>query len=438
MGWGATASPWKSVSRLSSAMTATHLPLPIFIGLRYLRAKRRNQFISFVSVFSLVGMAFGSFSLVVVLSVMNGFDDQIKRRILSVVPHGFVRAEQGVADWHELQTHVDAVPGVVASAPFIDGFGLLTQGYGIQGVEIQGIDPSSEIHVSQVGEKMLVGSLDALQPKTYGIVIGRLLARYLGVTTGDKIVMVLPQVSITPAGAFPRQKRVTVVGVFEVGAKQDQSLAMMNIADAKVLFRRPSAADGLRVRTNDLYTANTTMNAVAHQLADFNGPLSVQDWSQTQGALFRAVKMEKVVVGCLLMIIVAVAAFNIITSLVLMVSDKRSNIAVLRTMGMRPGQVMAAFVVQGSAVGCIGILTGCLLGSVVAIYVGEIVSWFESILGAQLFDPNIYFVSKLPSVWLWGDTFMVAMAGLLMSLLATLYPAYQASKIHPAEALRYD
>ncbi|BFM07459.1 lipoprotein-releasing ABC transporter permease subunit [Halioxenophilus aromaticivorans] len=420
-------------------MSALGLPLPLFIGLRYLKAKRRNQFISFVSIFSLLGMAFGCFALVVVLSVMNGFDDQIKRRILSVVPHGFVEQPGGVDDWAGLSKHVDEVPGVVASAPYIEGFGLLTRSYGIQGIQVQGIEPVAEASVSQVAEKMLVGSLDALQPGGYGIVIGRLLARYLGVTTGDKVVLVLPQVSITPAGAFPRQKRMTVVGVFEVGAKQDQSLALINLQDAQKLYRRARAADGLRVKTLDLYSAQQTMAAIENQLAGKDaGEITAKDWSQTQGALFQAVKMEKVVVGSLLMIIVAVAAFNIITSLVLMVSDKRSNIAVLRTMGMAPAQVMLTFMAQGTAVGVIGIVTGCALGSLVGIYIGDIVGWVESITHTNLFDPNVYFVSKLPSVWRWQDTLIVATAGLAMSVIATVYPAYQAAKIHPAEALRYD
>ncbi len=420
-------------------MTAA-MPLSIYIGLRYLKAKRRNQFISFVSVFSLFGMAFGSFALIVVLSVMNGFDDQIKRRILSAVPHGFVQSEQGVNQWQNLSNDINQVPGVVASAPFIEGVGLISYGYGIQGVEVQGIDPSAERSVSEIGDKMLVGSLDALEPGEFGIVIGRILARYLGVTTGDKLLLVLPQFSITPAGVYPRQKRVTVRGVFEVGAQQDHTLVMLNIQDAQKLYRRSQPADGVRVRTENLYRASSILANVKQQLDDGGNysDLTVTDWSQTQGGLFRAVKMEKIVVGCLLMIIVAVAAFNIITSLILMVADKRANIAVLRTMGMTARQIMAVFVVQGLAVGAIGVLIGSVLGTVVGIYIGEIVSWFEQIFNAQVFDPSIYFVSKLPSVWHWQDALLVLLAGLILSLLATLFPAYQAAKIQPAEALRYD
>ena len=416
------------------------MPLSLFIGLRYLRAKRRNQFISFVSIFSLVGMAFGCFALIVVLSVMNGFDDQIKRRILSVVPHGFVSSEGGVDRWQELSDDIAKVPGVVASAPYIEGVGLISYGYGIQGVEVQGIDPIAEQQVSQVSDKMLVGALEALAPGEFGIVIGRILARYLGVTTGDKLLLVLPQFSITPAGVYPRQKRVTVVGVFEVGAQQDHTLVLMNLKDTQKLYRRDKLADGVRVRTEDLYRAAGVLAEVKADL-DRDGKfaeINVADWSQTQGGLFRAVKMEKIVVGCLLMIIVAVAAFNIITSLVLMVSDKRANIAVLRTMGMTAKEIMIIFIVQGLAVGTIGIVVGSVLGSLTGIYIGEIVTWFEQLLGAQVFDPSIYFVSKLPSVWQLSDVLLVIVVGLLLSLTATLYPAYQAAKIQPAEALRYD
>lgn len=420
-------------------MPLTRLPLPLWIGFRYLRAKRRNQFISFLSIFSLLGMAFGSFALVVVLSVMNGFDDQIKRRILSVVPHGFVSADGGVNDWATLREAVNQVDGIEDSAPYIKDFGLVSQGFGIQGVEVQGIDPALEGSVSDVANKLIVGQLEDLRPGEFGIVIGRLLARYLGVTIGDKIVMVLPQISITPAGAFPRQKRLTIVGVFEVGAKQDQNLVLINLSDAQRLYRRTRAADGLRVRTSDLYQAGFILQNGEHQLSQAGfSQLTVLDWSETQGGLFRAVKMEKIVVACLLMIIVAVAAFNIVTSLVLMVADKRSNIAVLRTLGMTPGQIMVIFVAQGSIVGVLGIAVGCLLGSLVGVYIGDITSWVEQLFGVQVFDPNVYFVSKLPSVWELSDTAWVAVAGVILSVLASLYPAYQAAKVQPADALRYE
>jgi lipoprotein-releasing system permease protein len=256
---------------------------------------------------------------------------------------------------------------------------------------------------------------------------------------GDKLVMILPDYSITPAGVFPRQKRLTIVGVFEVGAQQDQNLVLLNLADAKKLFRRTSIADGLRVKTRSIYEAPDIIATARDELAKQGlGEFELLDWSQTQGGLFQAVKMEKIVVGCLLMIIVAVAAFNIVTSLVLMVADKRSDIAVLRTMGMSRPQIMAVFIAQGSATGLIGMFFGALLGTLVAIYIGDIVTFIETSAGAQLFDPSVYFVSRLPSVWLWRDALTVVTVGALLSLLATLYPAYQAAKIQPAEALRYE
>ncbi len=420
-------------------MTLLSLPVSSFIGLRYLRAKRRNQFISFISSFSLLGMAFGVFALIVVLSVMNGFDREIKQRILSVVPHGFVRSDQGISNWQDVQAVVNEHPSVVGSAPYIQGYGLLNRSFGIQGVEVQGVLPEQERVVSSVADKMLVGQLDNLTPGDYGIVVGRLLARYLGVSTGDKVTLVLPQVNVTPAGIFPRQKRMTVVGVFEIGAQQDQSLALVHIDDAKKLFRFSAAAEGLRIATTDLYAANRTLQDVQSSLTDVqHGDLEVLDWSKTQGGLFQAVKMEKIVVGSLLMIIVAVAAFNIITSLVLMVSDKRSDIAVLRTLGLSSKEVMAIFVTQGTAVGIIGITLGAVLGSLCAYFIGDIVQFVEGVTHSQVFDPNVYFVSKLPSVLMWDDVVIVSVSGLLMSIVATLYPAYQASKIQPAEALRYE
>ncbi|GAB2189962.1 lipoprotein-releasing ABC transporter permease subunit [Sessilibacter sp. MAH1] len=422
-------------------MIARFSPVSLFIGLRYLKAKRRNQFISFISTFSLIGMAFGVFALIVVLSVMNGFDREIKERILSVVPHGFVRSEQGIDDWSSLRDEVFRDPDVTGAAPYIEGYGLLNYGYGIQGVNIQGIDPSIEPSVSSVAEKMVVGELDNLQPGEFGIVIGRLLARYLGVTTGDKITLVLPQVSITPAGVFPRQKRVIVVGVFEIGAQQDQTLALINIHDAQKLFRFDAEAEGLRIATSDLYSAQAVLSrlqSTVSQETTSSHKLEFLDWSQTQGGLFQAVKMEKIVVGSLLMIIIAVAAFNIITSLILMVSDKRSDIAVLRTMGLSAAEVMAIFIVQGTAVGVIGILMGGVLGSLCAVYVGDIVQFFESVVGTPVFDPNVYFVSKLPSLVMINDVFTVAGVGFVLATLATLYPARQAAKIQPADALRYE
>jgi len=411
--------------------------VPLFIGLRYLRAKRRNQFISFVSGFSLLGMALGVMALIVVLSVMNGFDRELKKRILSVVPHGFVEGVRPLTDWRLLSDQIDRHPSIRASAPYIEGFGLVGYETGVQGVQLQGILPETEARVSVIEEHMLLGSSHDLREGEFGIVLGNLLARYLGITLGDKVVVTLPDLDITPAGIFPRMKRFTVVGVFQVGAQVDQNLAMIHLRDAQRLFRYGTTVQGLHVRVGDIYEAGLVMQALGEQLTS-DQPVTLKDWSQTQGSLFQAVKMEKTVIGVLLMIIVAVAAFNIVSSLVLMVADKRSDIAVLRTIGLSARQVMAVFVVQGTAVGLIGIVVGALAGSLLALTIGELVGWVENVLGIHMFDPSVYFISHLPSLWLPMDVAVICTVAVLLSVLATLYPAYRAARIEPAEALRYE
>ncbi len=409
--------------------------LPLFIGLRYLRSKRRTQFISFVSGFSLLGMVLGVAALIIVLSVMNGFDRELKQRILSVVPHGFIEAETRLDGWRELAARVQQHPEVLAAAPYIEGFGLVGYETGVQGVQIQGILPDFEAAVSVIEDHMLVGSSHDLRQGEFGIVLGSLLARYLGITRGDKISLTLPDLIVTPAGVFPRMKRFTVIGVFEAGAQVDQNLVMIHLNDAQKLFRYGSAVQGVHLRVSDIYRARPVIDDLAGQLGD---SYRYKDWSQTQGSLFQAVKMEKVVIAVLLMIIVAVAAFNIVSSLVLMVADKRTDIAVLRTIGLSARQVMGVFMVQGSAVGVAGIFAGAILGSLVAVFIDQLVSWLEGIFSVHLFDPNVYFISHLPSLWQWQDVLVICGVAAGMSVLATLYPAYRATRIQPAEALRYE
>lgn len=411
--------------------------LPLFIGLRYTRAKRRNQFISFVSGFSLFGMAIGVFALIVVLSVMNGFDRELKQRILSVVPHGTVNFSNAY-DWREMAEAVKKIDGVEGVAPYVAGYGMLSFSGGLDGVEIQGVLPEQEAQVSVINQHMVQGSLNDLEPGDFDIVLGSLLARYLGVARGDKVSLILPQLNITPAGIFPRQKRFRVVGIFEVGAQVDQGLVLIHMSDAQKLFRLQDDVHGLRVRTPDLYAAQPVLQRVKQALAANDETVDVKDWSQTQGGLFQAVQMEKTVVTLLLLIIVAVAAFNIVTSLVLMVADKRGDIAVLRTLGLSQQQVMAVFVVQGCAVGWVGILVGAILGSLMAVFVGPVISFMEQISGLYIFDPQVYFVTTLPSQWLWSDVALVCSSGVVMSLIATLYPAYRAAQVEPAEVLRYE
>jgi lipoprotein-releasing system permease protein len=407
---------------------------PIFIGLRYTRAKRRHQFISFVSGFSLIGMALGTLALIVVLSVMNGFDREIKERILRVIPHAYLNQTPVMQDWESIRNQIGEAENIKSAAPYIKSFVMLSSDFNIQGVELQGILPSEEVNVSTINDYMRNSSLSALKEKQFSIILGSLVARQLNVSVGDSIIMTLPKVSITPAGLFPRSKRFTVAAIFEVGAQVDQSLALIHLNDAQRLFRYGSSVEGLRIKTDDIYQAGAIVRPLLKKLGqDFN----ITDWTQTQGGLFQAIQLEKRMVMVLLMIIIAVAALNIVTSLILMVTDKRSDIAVLRTLGMTTRQIMAVFVIQGSAVGLIGILIGTVTGCLLALNISAVIDWLQTFIGLYLFDPNVYFISQIPSQLELKDVVIICSVGFILSVLATLYPAFRASQIEPAEALRY-
>lgn len=408
---------------------------PVFIGLRYIRAKRRHQFISFVSGFALIGMALGTLALIVVLSVMNGFDREIKQRILSVVPHGFVDQIGKMDDWQTTAQEIEVLPDVVASAPYISGFVMLSSPRGTHGVELQGVLPEAEQQVSVISQFMQGTELSDLVPGEFGIVLGNLAAQSLGVGIGDRVVMTLPYISVTPAGLFPRVKRFTVAGIFAVGAQVDQSLAIIHLEDAQRLFRYGKAVQGLRLQMDDIYQANRVIDTLKLQLGE---GYRFKDWSQTQGSLFQAVKMEKRMVTILLMIIIGVAALNIVTTLVLMVSDKRGDIAVLRTLGMSTREIMSVFVVQGSVTGIVGVVIGGVLGCLLGLTITDVVSWFEKLLGLYVFDPDVYFISQLPTQLRAGDVLLICGTGILLSVLATLYPAYRATRVEPADVLRYE
>jgi lipoprotein-releasing system permease protein len=408
---------------------------PIFIGLRYTHAKRRHQFISFVSGFSLIGMALGTLALIVVLSVMNGFDREIKERILRVVPHAYLNQTPVMQDWKLIQGQISEVENIKSAAPYISGFVMLSSDFNVQGVELQGVLPTEEVNVSTINDYMLNTSLFALKPNQFSIILGSQVARQLNVSVDDTIIMTLPTVSITPAGLFPRSKRFSVAGIFEVGAQVDQSLALIHLSDAQRLFRYGSSVQGLRIKTDDIYQAAAAVRPLPAKLG-MN--FEVKDWSQTQGGLFQAIQLEKRMVMLLLMIIIAVAALNIVTSLVLMVSDKRSDIAVLRTLGMTTRQIMAVFVIQGSAVGFIGIVIGSLAGCLLAINITVVADWLQTLVGLYLFDPSIYFISQIPSELALKDVVIVCSVGFILSILATLYPAFRATQVEPAEVLRYE
>lgn len=409
--------------------------LPVTIGLRYIRSRRRNQFISFVSGFSLLGMAFGVMALITVMSVMNGFDREMKSRLLQAIPHGFADWPTAASDWRQVREQWLQVPEVQAAAPYVAGFALIASGNTVEGVNFSGIEPDYQRHVSALADNMLLGELSDLREGEFGIVLGALLARRLGVVPGDKVTLTLPEMNITPAGIYPRVKRFTVKGVFRVNAPVDQNFAMLHLEDAVRLLRRAEGPQGLQLQVTDIYRASEILAAGNARL---QANYTLSDWSQTQGSMFQAVQMEKRVVAALLGIIVMVAAFNIISSLVLMVADKRSDIAVLRTLGLTAREVMAVFIVQGFGVGVLGTLMGVLIGCLLGLYIGDIVLWIEGLWGQQMFDPNVYFISQLPSALYLSDVLAVTSAALVLSFLATLYPAWRAANIQPAEALRYE
>jgi len=325
-------------------------------------------------------------------------------------------------------------PKVLGAAPFIASEALLTYADGVQGIQLEGILPEEETKISVIDKHMLVGTLEDLRPGEFGVVMGSMMARQLGLALGDKVVITSPDINITPAGVYLRKKSFTLVGVFEVGAQVDLELAIIHLADAQKFFR-VQGAQGLHVKVNDLYQAGNVMSELA---AKFGSDYKVKDWSQTQGSLFQSVKMEKIVTGTLLNILIFIAVFNIVSSLVLMVADKRSDIAVLRTLGLTAKQVMGIFIVQGSAVGFVGTLIGVVSGCILTLLLNPIMGLLETLFGFHFFDPETFYISGLPNQLMWQDLVTITLTALILSFLATLYPAYRASKIEPAEALRYE
>ena len=417
-------------------------PLAVFIGWRYTRSRRRDHFISFISLLSLLGMILGVAALIVVMSVMNGFEAELRGRILALVPHGFIDAPDGrLRDWAALADSIDqaagsaAEPGLVAAAPYIGGSAMLASRGMVRGVQLWAIDEARERRVSAINQHVIAGRLEQLGAEPFGIVIGDILARQLGVGVGGSVDAILPKVTVTPMGVFPRQKRFTVVAIFRSGSQLDSSTAFIDLRDGQRLYQLGDAVGGLRVAARDLFAAGPLLQ---RWNAEHAGAFVVRDWSPTQGRLFQAVKIEKAMVALLLLVIVGIAAFNIVSSLTMMVNDKRADIAVLRTMGAAPRSVMAVFMVQGAAIGLAGVLTGAALGVPLALHAGDIAAFFERLAGMQIFDPRVYFVSRIPSVVVMADVIAVCALAWLLSLVAALYPAWRAAHIEPAEALRYE
>jgi lipoprotein-releasing system permease protein len=406
-------------------------PLELFVGLRYLRAKRRNQFISFISLTSMLGIILGVTALITVLSVMNGFEKEVRDRILGMAAHITIsRLNDNLDNWQELDKAVrKTIPEVVGSAPYIRQEVMLSAGSQVQGALLRGILPSRDPEVSDVGKHMQYGELTDLKPGEFGIILGQGLARSLGVVPGEKVTVVTPQATSTPAGILPRLKRFTVKGIFEVG------LALVNMEDAARLFRTQGGVTGLRLKLDDLYQAVPVRNRLAEAL-----PLGylVIDWAQRHANLFRAVKIEKTMMFIILSLIVAVAAFNIVSTLVMVVTDKQADIAILRTLGSTPRSIMLIFIVQGTVIGLVGVLLGGLGGVTLALNVDTVVNWLEGVLGVQFMPADVYYISDFPSELHWDDVARIVSISFALSLLATLYPAWRASRTQPAEALRYE
>lgn len=410
-------------------------PLSLYVGLRYTAAKRRNHFISFISLTSMIGLMLGVAVLIIVLSVMNGFDRELKQRILGMVPHATIQADGVLQDWEDVDRTVEQHPSVIAAAPFIQGQGMVTGGGDVRGVMLNGILPEQERSVSIIENHMIEGDLDDLKAGEFGIIIGKLMASALRLQIGDKVTVVLPEASVTPAGVLPRLKRFTVKGVFSVGAELDGNYTLIHMNDASKLMRTAGKAEGVRLLVDDLFQAPNVAREVATELS---GRHYISDWTRTHGNLFQAIRMEKTMIGLLLMFIVAVAAFNIVSTLVMVVTDKTADIAILRTMGATPGRVMRIFIVQGAVIGITGTLVGTALGIFGAYNISGFIAWLEAFMGHQFLSADVYFISYLPSQLQWQDVWIISGSGLALSLLATIYPAWRASRVDPAEALRYE
>jgi lipoprotein-releasing system permease protein len=412
-------------------------PLIFYIGLRYTRAKRRTQFISFITLTSILGIALGVTALITVLSVMNGFEAELRERILGMTSHATVTGQSGQLDnWQELDQRLIGYPHIQGTAPFINGQVMINAERRVSGTMLSGILPENETKVSEVASKMKEGKLTDLVAGEYGIVLGIELANYLGVVVGDKITVISPQVNSTPAGVVPRMRRFTVIGTFQVGMYEyDRNMALIHLDDAAKLFRLDSAVSGLRIKLDDLFNAPKITHELSQAL--YNN-YYVSDWTLAHSNFFRAIQTEKTVMFIILLLIVAVAAFNIVSTLVMVVTDKRGDIAILKTQGLTSPSVMGIFMVLGAIIGAVGTIIGTVFGVLLALNVETIVPAIEKFFNVQFMAADVYYISELPSKLVWSDVYSIAGMAFFLSLLATIYPAWQAAKINPAEVLRYE
>lgn len=413
-------------------------PIAFFIGLRYTRAKRRNHFISFISMMSMLGIALGVIVLITVLSVMNGFDREIKKRVFSMWPPLTVSSVSNyVNNWQDLGNILSEFPGITAVAPYVNGEAMLTNSGFVQPAMINGIDPQAEQKITEIGTKIVQGSLNDLKPGTFGIVLGEELANNLDVVVGDKVTAITPQVSMSIAGVMPRYKRFTVVGIFSAGNGFgfDRNFAYINIVDAQKLLQLGSNVSGVHATIKNVYAAPMISNELAKTLTP---SAKITNWTDQFGAFFHAVKLEKTMMFFILLLIIAVAVFNLVCTLVMVVNDKESDIAILRTFGATPKMIMSIFVVQGAIVGVFGTIIGIIGGVALAWNVTDIVNWIQHLFHVKFLSSSVYFVDYLPSQIQVADVVKISLASFILSLVATLYPAWRASRTEPVEALRYE
>ena len=416
------------------------LPFELFVGMRYTRAKRRNHFISFISMTSMIGIGLGVAALIVVLSVMNGFQEELRSRILGVASHLQITGpNNALSNWQEISDAVQPSSHVIGTAPYIMAQGMLSNGQAVQGAIIRGVLPSEEGKVSDLATHMRAGQLADLKAGEFGIILGAELAQSLGIVLGDKVVLMAPQGQFTPTGVVPRIKQFTVVGLFQIGMYEyDAGLALIHMDDASKLYRMADNVSGIRLKLDDLFLAPELSRDLAVRLSNQSQALYLTDWTQEHANFFRAVQMEKRVMFIILALIVAVAAFNIVSTLVMAVTDKRADIAIMRTFGASPRSIMAIFMVQGALIGLLGTVIGTGFGVLIALNISTIVPFIEHLFHVQFLAKDVYYISELPSHLLWGDVVTIVLMSFVLSLLATLYPSWKASQMNPAEALRYD
>jgi lipoprotein-releasing system permease protein len=412
-------------------------PFSFFIGLRYTRAKRRNSFISFISLASMLGIALGITALITVMSVMNGFQKEVRARILGVASHITVQGgETGLRDWPKLIEETRRNPRVVGAAPFVNGQGLLAVGTNVRGALVRGVSLEMEGQVSDLPQQIKLGQWQDLKPGEFGVILGADLARALRVSLGERVTLITPKGQVTPAGLLPRMRQLTVVGIFAAGHYEfDSTLALMNIQDAQKIFQLDDAVSGVRLKVDDIFAAPQVSRELSRTISV---DAFLLDWTRQNVNYFRAVEIEKRMMFIILTLIIAVAAFNLVSTLVMVVTDKHPDIAILRTLGASPATIMRIFIVQGVVIGVVGTVLGVIGGLLLAGNIDVIVPAIERAFNFQILSKEVYYISEIPSQIQAPDVIWVALVSLVLSFLATLYPSWRASRINPAEALRYE